>query len=132
MLQAGVMTHRTDDPSRGFALLQRDGAVILTWPDTDPDAATTATAAVLGNRLRAHRRPVNVAANPTPGKPTYSDAATRTVNSDATMPNPVHIDGYMMYGDSPSAATPTNAYRRRRRTRITSTCSTTGMRSSGT
>lgn len=94
----GFVPERVADPAGAFALLQRDGAAILTVGDTEPDAAVAATRAVLGARLRSYRPPMGIITNPVVGEGTHPDAERRNVLADRSVPLDLHIDGYMMFG----------------------------------
>jgi len=80
---AGVTPERTTDPEEAFSLLEIDGAAVLHWQEVGGEAATAATRAVLGDRLRALRAPVSIGTNPVAGQPVFFDRSTRTVNSDS-------------------------------------------------
>jgi len=95
---SGVIPERTSDPEEAFSLLEIDGAAVLQWKEVGGEAATAATRAVLGGRLRALRAPVAIGTNPVAGQPVFFDRATRTVNSDSHNRGPLHVDGYMVYG----------------------------------
>lgn len=95
---AGLVPERTADPDEARRLLERDGvAVLIGAGDTRADAAR-ATALVLGDRLRAHREPVDIGTNPIPAQVTFFDPKTRIVNSNPDEDQSAHTDGYMSYG----------------------------------
>lgn len=96
----GVIPERTDEPEDALGLLENDGAAILRWDELSGDGASAAARAVLGQRLRALRAPVAIATNPVPGQPVFFDRATHTVNSDSHSRGPLHVDGYMVYGQA--------------------------------
>lgn len=100
MNPAGVVPERTGDPAEARTLLDMDGVAILETGSTGPDGSEAGARAVLGDRLRAYRRPVFIGTNPdpTPAVPFFFDRATRTVNADGTRRGPLHVDGYLSYG----------------------------------
>ncbi|MBV9728991.1 MAG: TauD/TfdA family dioxygenase [Pseudonocardiales bacterium] len=94
------MPQQTSDPIEAYSLVEMDGAAILVVDGTSADTAVMAAAAVLGSRLRAYRQPVTIATNPTAGQGVFFDRTTRTVNADSAAHGPLHVDGYMMYGQA--------------------------------
>jgi len=99
MWQTGVIPERTPDPWRAFHLWSSDGAVILTRNHADAAGMLAGARDVFGPRLLAHQSPTIVATKTTPGHDAYYDPVTRTVYANAGVALPLHIDGYLAFGD---------------------------------
>jgi alpha-ketoglutarate-dependent taurine dioxygenase len=84
---AGLIPTRTDDPTQAAALLDRDGAAILTGRGTDAGAAGAIAGEVLGPLLA---RPDAAAVRE------GGEGDTSLIAPEQTMP--VHVDGFA-YGD---------------------------------
>lgn len=94
----GLVPRRVKDPQDAFVALQIDGAVILEYGDSGPEAAVAATRDVLGDRLRGFRPPVGIITNPVTGEGPHPDAQRRNVLSDRSVELELHIDAFMQFG----------------------------------
>jgi gamma-butyrobetaine dioxygenase len=93
----GVVPVRTGDVGEVPVLLAMDGAAVLETGGSSAEGLLGRIKAVLGSELRAVRQPVKVRAGAAGSGP-HLDWDTRTVHSDSTRAQRLHMDGYGRYG----------------------------------
>lgn len=99
MAQAvGLVPRRFTNPADALLAMQKDGAAIVEYGRTGPEAAVQATREVLGERLRGFRPPVGIITNPVDGEGPHPDAQRRNVLSDKSVELELHIDAFMQFG----------------------------------
>lgn len=96
----GLVPRRFARAEDALSALQIDGAAIVEYGRTGPDAAVEATREVLGDHLRGMRPPMGIVTNAVTGEGQHPDAERRNVLSDRSVDLSSHIDGYMMFGTS--------------------------------
>jgi Taurine catabolism dioxygenase TauD, TfdA family len=91
--RCAVVPQRSADPAEVRALLEHDGAAILTGLDTGVDSAGHLAALVLGDRLRASGHPIEVTDGGGKDRRLTADAARRML--------PLHTDGFAYGAQAP-------------------------------
>ncbi len=95
-LDASLRPVRTDDPIRAAALMEAEGACILTGLPTGAESAATLARRVLGDRVIADPEPIAVREGGD-RDPKIRDEAANEV------PLPMHTDGFTYGHDAPDA-----------------------------